>query len=270
MTDRELVAKSFDEVADLYDQARPTYQEEIFDDLFALGGLGPGSSVLEIGCGPGKASLPLARRGYRLTCLEPGAHLAEIARRNLAIFPHAQVIGGSFETWESHGILFDAVFAASSWHWLDPETCYAKTARVLKADGILAIVTMVHAFPEGFDPIFTEIQQCYESVGKGLPKWPPPRPEEVPDLREQIESTGFFRDVRVKRYLWTVDYTGEQYVDMIRTHSDHLVMDASQRDRVLSDVKRLIGARVAKKHYLAILHVARSVSQSTKGPPISA
>src|SRR5262249_52279557 len=158
-------------------------------DLFALARLSSSSSVLEIGCGPGKASVSLARRGCALTCIEPGEHMAAIARRNLKDFGSTRVIQAAFEDWDPSGARFDTVFAASSWHWLDPDTRYSKAAGLLKPGGVLAIVSMSHAFPEGFDPIFTEIQRCYDAAGRGLPKWTPPVPDDVPDLREEIERT---------------------------------------------------------------------------------
>jgi len=60
---------AFEEIPELYDRARPTYPEEIFDDLATLAALPEGARIVEIGCGPGKATLPLARRGFRVTCV---------------------------------------------------------------------------------------------------------------------------------------------------------------------------------------------------------
>jgi 16S rRNA A1518/A1519 N6-dimethyltransferase RsmA/KsgA/DIM1 with predicted DNA glycosylase/AP lyase activity len=40
-------------------------------------------AVCEVGCATGKATLPLARRGFALTCVEFGPALAAEARRNL-------------------------------------------------------------------------------------------------------------------------------------------------------------------------------------------
>jgi len=257
---RETLRNTFDQVADLYDCARPNYPDALFDDLFALGSLTPAATVLEIGCGTGKASRPIAQRGCRLVCVELGSHLAEVARRNLANFPQAQVVNTEFETWESPAAVFDAVFAAASWHWLDPAVRYAKSARMLKPGGMLAIVSGGHAFPQGFDPFFTEIQECYNAIGEGVGKWPPAVPDEVPDLREEIEGSGLFEDVRMKRYLWTVDYTASQYVDLLETFSGHRAIEQSKRDLLYADVRRRIdglpGGRV-RKHYLNVLHVAR-------------
>src|SRR3954462_2402849 len=88
---------TFDSVADSYQAARPDYPDELFDDLIDVCGLGPSAPLLEAGCGPGKATLPLARRGFRITALELGASLAEVATRNLAEFSKVSVIDTNFE-----------------------------------------------------------------------------------------------------------------------------------------------------------------------------
>lgn len=257
---REALRYPFDQIAALYDRARPNYPEQLFDDLFALGSLRPGTRVLEIGCGTGQASRPLARRGCRLVCVELGEKLAEIARLNLVDFPLVDVVTASFDTWEPPGVDFDMVFAASAWHWLDPSTRYGKAARLLKPGGLLALVTGGHAFPKGFDPFFTDIQGCYDAIGEGFGKWPPPTPEEIPDERQAIEGSGLFEDVRVGRYLWTVDYTADSYIDLLNTYSGHIAMNKSKRDLLCAEIRQRISVRPSgqvRKHYLSILHIAR-------------
>jgi 16S rRNA A1518/A1519 N6-dimethyltransferase RsmA/KsgA/DIM1 with predicted DNA glycosylase/AP lyase activity len=70
--------------ADLYARARPSYPAEIFADLAALAELRPGARLVEIGCGTGQATRPLAERGYAITCVELDGEAAALARRNLA------------------------------------------------------------------------------------------------------------------------------------------------------------------------------------------
>src|SRR6478672_11406913 len=108
----------FNEVADLYEQARPGYPDAMFDGLVALAGLREGSRVLEVGCGTGKATLGLARRGCRMVCLEPGASLARVARDTLRTFPAVEVVSETFESWPLERDAFDLVFAAQAFHWL--------------------------------------------------------------------------------------------------------------------------------------------------------
>ncbi len=56
---------TFNQDAENYDRARPTYPEALFDDLVSMTGLGTGAMVLELGCGTGQATVALAMRGYR-------------------------------------------------------------------------------------------------------------------------------------------------------------------------------------------------------------
>ena len=258
--DRDRLKRTFDQDAELYDKARPDYPEQIFDDLFALGGLDHTAVVLELGCGTGQATRHLARRGCRVVCLELGENLAAVACRNLASFPRVEIVTSAFESWEPHDSLFDMVFAATSWHWLDPGVRYEKAARVLKPGGILAIVDSGHAFPDGFDPFFTEIQRCYEAIGEPHLGWPLPRPEQEPDRRDEIERIGLFEVVGVRRHVWTVDYTADTYIDVLNTYSGNIVWAQWKRDKLYAEVRRLISQRSderIRKHYLSILQVCR-------------
>src|SRR5215467_5410509 len=117
--DQERLRQTFNTAASTYHRARPGYPGELFDDLITVTGLAPGDRLLEIGCATGKATLPLARRGFAITCLELGPDLAEAARRNLDGLG-AEIIVGSFEDWRpAHGEQFELVFAATAWHWID-------------------------------------------------------------------------------------------------------------------------------------------------------
>lgn len=65
--DWERLRTTFDAAAELYQQARPEYPEALYDALVNLTGIGTGDRVVEVGCATGKATLPLARRGLRIT-----------------------------------------------------------------------------------------------------------------------------------------------------------------------------------------------------------
>ena len=125
--DRGQLRRTFDSAADLYQRARPEYPEALHDALIATAGLSARDRLLEIGCATGKATLPLARRGFRITCVELGPALASAARRNLADFPEVEVIESAFETFDAPTAdRFDLVFAATAWHWLDPAIRYQR------------------------------------------------------------------------------------------------------------------------------------------------
>src|SRR5579875_2189998 len=122
----------FNSAAQLYHRARPDYPAELYTALIRAAGLEPGDRLLEVGCATGKATLPLARRGYPITCLEPGPDLAAEARRNLAGFD-AEVIETTFEDWQPRGgESFSLVYAATAWHWVDPAVRYRRARAALR------------------------------------------------------------------------------------------------------------------------------------------
>lgn len=253
---------TFDRVADLYQEARPEYPDQLYQALVEATGIGPGDRLLEVGCATGKATIPLARQGFRLTCVEIGPRLAAAARRNLAPYPNATVFDGAFETWwPEDGGRFDLVFAATAWHWVDPGIGYRHAWELLRPSGHLALWSATHVFPEGGDPLFTDIQPVYNEIGEGLPDATvQPRPGDLPDSRAEIEATGLFEVVLVRHFDWETIYTAEGYLRLLDTFSGHIAMEPWQRDRLYGEIRRRVGERPdgrLRRHWGAVLHIAR-------------
>jgi SAM-dependent methyltransferase len=257
---REPLRRSFDSAAGRYDTARPSYPKELFDDLVDLARLQPGAQLLEIGCGTGRASRPMLERGYSVVCVELGPHLAERARRRLAGLPVEIHVAG-FEDWEGEPGAFDLVYAATAWHWLDPAIRYRKAHRLLRPGGHLAFWGARHAFPVGFDPFFAEIQEIYDEIGESRPgEWPPPPPDRVADDSAEIEASGLFGEIKVRRYVWETLYTADEYIALLDTFSGHITMEPAKRAHLYGEIRQRIGGRPdprLRRHWLAILHVAR-------------
>jgi SAM-dependent methyltransferase len=263
MSDDRRLRTTFDSAAPQYQRARPAYPDALYADLRTLTGIEPPAHLLEVGCGPGKATLPLARMGLRITAVELGDALAAEARRNLAAFPGVSVITSSFEEWEPPpAVLFDLVYAATAWKWVDQEAGYAKAAALLPREGHLAVWAADHAFPAGFDPFFTEIQRVYDALGEGDgAPWPPPPPEEQPDpAATAFASSGLFEVVGTRRHVWAVRYTAEEYITLLGTFSGHIAMDPAKREHLYQEVRRRLARRAdgrLTRHWSAVLTVGR-------------
>jgi SAM-dependent methyltransferase len=137
--ERQRLAATFERAGELYQRARPEYPSTLYDHLLQVTHLSPGARLLEVGSATGKATLPLARRGFHITCVEPGATLAAAARTNLAGFDVA-VVQTRFEDWVPAGGSFAMVFAATAWHWVDPTVRYGKAAELLEPGGAPRVV----------------------------------------------------------------------------------------------------------------------------------
>jgi SAM-dependent methyltransferase len=238
--DRERLRETFGAVAELYDRARPTYPGAVFDDLAELGSLVPGSRVLEIGPGTGKATAELVRRGHAVTGIELSPDLAEIARRNI---PQAEIEVGDFESWEPRESGFDAIVAFAAFHWIAPELRYAKPARLLRPGGTLAAIHGPHVLPEDGDPFFVEVQEDYDAVVPHPGNGPPPKPEEAEGWTEEFRASGVFDRVEERRHLYPLTYTADEYVAMLGTFSDNLALPAEQRDELFRRIHARIAAR---------------------------
>lgn len=205
--ERARLAATFDRAADLYQRARPEYPGGLYGRLLRTTGLSPEPHLLEVGCATGKATLPLARRGFRITCLDPGTDLAAAARVNLAGF-NVDGVEARFEDWAPASDRFDMVFAATSWHWVDPIVCYCKAADVLKPEGYLALWGAGHVIPNDGDPFFEELQEIYDKIGESLPPGAAiPRPQQLDDDRDEIEASGLFEVIEIRQYDWETGMT---------------------------------------------------------------
>jgi SAM-dependent methyltransferase len=258
--DRERLAATFDRAAELYQRARPAYPSELYDHLLQVTRLSSGARLLEVGCATGKATLPLAQRGFHITGLEPGAALAAAARANLAGFD-VEVVEARFEDWTPVGEPFAMVFAATAWHWVDPTVRYRKAADVLEPRGHLAVWGAGHVIPSDGDPFFEELQEVYGEIGESLPPDAPlRRPQELDDDREEIEGSGLFEVIDITQYDWETIYDAEGYIDLLNTFSGHIAMQDWQRDRLYGEIRRRLADRpdgLVRRHWGGVLHIAR-------------
>lgn len=257
---RERLAATFDTAAALYHRARPEYPAALYERLLEVTGLHAPAALLEVGCATGKATLPLARLGFRITALEPGATLAAAARANVAGY-EVDVVEARFEDWKPNGAVFDLVFAATAWHWVDPEVRYPKAAAVLRPHGHLAVWGAGHVIPYDGDPFFEEIQEIYDEIGEGLPPSSvTPRPGELDDDREEIEASGFFEVIETRQYDWETIHDAESYIDLLNTFSGHIAMAEWQRERLYGEIRRRLAERDdgrLRRHWGGVLHIAR-------------
>lgn len=265
---------TFDPVAGLYDEMRPGYPPAVFDDVLAIAGIGselrfPGPRLLEIGCGTAHATLPFARRGFRIDCIELGENMAAIARENLSPFPRVTLTVADFDTWnpglhsDRH---YDLAFSATAYHWLNPATRAARVARLLAPAGWLAVWRNHHVRGSGASQeFFRAAEDIYLQEAPALAKKFTGLLEPAgirPVEEEEWLASGLFCDLRTRIYEWSKRYSGEEYVRMLDTHSDHRLLPEAGRNRLFAGLLRLahrFGGSVTRDH-ATILHMAKKQS----------
>jgi len=115
-------------------------------------GVPRGSRVLELGCGIGRVAIPLARLGYRVTCLDFSRPFIDRARERArleGVEGLATVVGDAFRVDDAlAGQVFDAAYM--TWSTLlgyrtrrDDLELLRRTARIVRPGGLLVIANTV-------------------------------------------------------------------------------------------------------------------------------
>jgi SAM-dependent methyltransferase len=229
----------FDEVAEQYARVRPGYPAELIEDLIREAGLTPGARVLELGAGPGTASVLFAGRGYELCCLEPGPRLAQLARQRLAADASARVEVSTFEDWPLDHERFDLVFAAQAFHWIDPSVRFAKAAAALRTDGTLAI--FANRPLRGERPVDRAIARAYaahapELSSRGV------ETNTCENFLGMFERAPAFEPAQCREYAWSEQCATAAYLELLQTHSDHRLLPKQRLEPLLCAIGAAIDA----------------------------
>ncbi len=254
---------AFDTVAELYDAIRPRYPEALFAELVTRAGLHPEAELLEIAPGTGQATLPLARRGYRITAVELGAEMTRVARERLAAYPRVSILNAAFEDVVLAPASHDLVYVATAWHWIAPGVRFVKSHALLKPGGHLAIIQRHHvsdAHGDAFAIALNAVYQRYSGCLAPGARTFFPRP--FHELQPQPIDAARFAPVAFSAFPEAVRYSAATFVDLLLTYSPTLAMPLATRRQFLDATRELIAARFAGQvlqHYAMTLQLARAL-----------
>lgn len=242
----------FGDVAAIYDRVRPGYPEELVDDVLAYGALGPGDRAVEVGPGTGRATLLFAARELKITGVEPSAEMAAVARDRLAAYPEVVIEEGLFEDYDGP-VGFRLVFGAQAWHWVPQEVRYSTAHEVLGDGGVFAWFfnrpdwTGNEGLREALDEVYERLAPDIPSRGPGsawtsISALSEEIVHEIGDVRfiDSLRDGPLFTDVESREYRHSRRYPTADYLDLLRTQSDHRMLDPEHLDRLLHAVEQAL------------------------------
>jgi hypothetical protein len=187
--------------------------------------------------------------------------MAAIARDHLAAFPGCSVSVAGFEEWEAGAATADLVAAAQSWHWLEHGLALPKVARLLRRPGALAVFANTPR-PQDTD-LGAELDAVYRALAPSLADTSVMRlwsngPAAAEQWPAAMMAHGFDRP-GVHHYDWARAYSTEEYVALLRTHSDHRLRPPDHLGALLNGVARVLDANGGQVNfaYRAVLLLAR-------------
>ena len=245
--------KIFDNIVENYDKVRWDYPDELFADIIRYSGTCNDKKALEIGAGTGKATTPFLDAGYAVTAVEMGANMTEFLNAKFKDRISFSVINSTFEDAVLEDNSYDLIYAASAFHWVDPEIGCPKVLRLLKSGGVFALFRN-NSIPDESDDLYEEIQAVYDLHYYSHYK-PNNRPVKLADMSredflkpeeifrgfrfESLEQYGFV-DIVMKLYDAFRTYDTENYIKLIDTYNDHRALPDENREALYAGLRKVI------------------------------
>jgi SAM-dependent methyltransferase len=272
-------ALAFGASAEEYDKVRPGYPGALVDAACEVAGLAAGDHVLEVGCGTGKLTTRLAGRGLTVEAIDPSAEMLAVARANLAhVNGSVSFEQARFEDARFRSEKYPALFAATSFHWVDPSVSWSRAARLLRPGGVLALLSHIGGGLLDFEPDFwpawcevvPEVSAYQSCTPDELWKGAAERTGNVSELWGWLhlntriarpEASTWFGEATLHTVAVESSVTATDAIALMRTQSAYLRLDELGREhmdrRVTEIVDRAGGIYQAPLHALLVTAVRR-------------
>ncbi len=250
----------YSSTAEAYNKARPHYPRVLIDRVIELTQLPADAIILEIGCGPGTATVTFAELGYSMICLEPNPDFCAIARSNCAKHSQVSIQNISFEEWNLETKRFNAVLAATSIHWISPEVVYPRVASALQDDGSLILLWNVPAIPS--HGVHQALQEAYQVHVPSLSqhKGKEVHEAELRAFEQVVIQSGQFKDVIFEQTLWEATYSVDEYLTLLSTFSQYLQLNTGSKNSLFEELRIKINENLGgclQLLNISAFHIAR-------------
>ncbi|MCF4968623.1 class I SAM-dependent methyltransferase [Nostoc sp. CMAA1605] len=230
----------YSEVADAYNKTRPRYPQQLIHRAVELAKLPQDAVILEIGCGPGNATVAFAQLGFTMVCLEPSQKLCQIVEQNCIQYPSVEITNTSFEEWPLEPEKYHAVLAATSFHWVSPEIGYAKAADALKADGHL--ILLWNMTPQPQYEVYAAFEEVYQHQAPALGRYEERETQHKQILRfgQSVIDSGLFKCFVSEEFPCEFTYSIDDYLTLLSTLSPYIALDPQQRNALFAGLKTVL------------------------------
>jgi SAM-dependent methyltransferase len=244
--EKHMRAESFGDVAELYENFRPGPPAN------ALGWILDGRhvhSVVDLGAGTGACTRLLLDLADQVTAVEPDDRMRAVLATQV---PGARALEGRGEAIPVADGSADAVFASSSWHWMDPLLALPEVARVLRPGGTLGVVwsgpdpegpfiAEARVLLSGQSPDGTTLDNASSASDENLADpvmADADRPSSILEIPSD-HSVPFDQPER-EVFGWDVPLTADDLIGLLGTFSWIILMEEDTRNHLFSEARRLL------------------------------
>jgi len=250
----------YSEVADTYNKVRPRYPKELICRAVELAQLPADAIILEVGCGPGTATVGFAQLDFSMVCLEPSQEACQLARQNCVPYPSVEITNTTFEEWELETERFNAVLAANAIHWISPEIRYSKAAAALKDNG--SLILLWNMTPQPRYEVYQVLNKVYQIHAPSLARFEErgTQEEHLRRFGQAVIDSGQFKNLVSEQIACEVTYSIDDYLALLSTLSPYIMLDPQKRDSLFEGLRETLKRNCGKSiqvSYLSAFHIAQ-------------
>ena len=254
--------------ASYYRRYRSHYPSETFAYLRERFQLGPKVRVLDLGCGTGRLTIPLAQLGCDVTGMDPDPAMLEEARVEVAssliprTAPLTWLVGSSWDLSPSLGS-FHLVVMGQSFHWMDRDATVAALEPLIDPDGGIALIAPF----DRSGPPTDELGHAEDAIREVVAQFLGPRRragsgtyDHPIDHHERVLERSAFSNVESWRHPWNRSWT----IDELTGHTLSLSWAAPPLfGERLPEFEEAVRARLAELYPSGLIHEESEVEVVT-------
>jgi len=216
---------TFNIMADLYDEVRPSYPTDVIEKIVKEAQILPENVLLEIAPGTGQATIRFAERGYEIHAVELGDNLAKILTKKCREFD-VTIDVSSFEEWKSNR-KYNHIYCATAFHWIDYDVGYKKCHELLDDQGKLILLwhvasgTMNACVKKAYDALWSYYPNRKNKSSNSL------------SLQEKrkldIIQSGYFNIDNYFEHIWTFPQSKENFIKGFKTQSSYIYLNEKKK-----------------------------------------
>ncbi|MGZ4737106.1 MAG: class I SAM-dependent methyltransferase [Acidimicrobiia bacterium] len=239
----EVAASGFDQGAEVYEQARPSYPPDAVAWLAEHLRIGAGARVVDVAAGTGKLTRLLTPFGAELVGAEP---VPGMRSGFVTMCPGVPLVASTAELLPIAAASLDAITVAQAFHWFDAPAALTEFARVLRPGGRLGLVWNAR---DRSDDLVDQLWAIMDRIEKRAPwrnhdEWRDSALVEHPDFTGLTEATFHHEQ-------WL---TEEQVIARFRSVSHIAVLPPVEQERAIDEIRRVLQTHpVAVEHELVAI-----------------